>query len=74
MTKIGNPNYAGLDISTPATPYFTRSRASFFRRVWHKVAGLVAKPEDYYYSSARNYAEFDAPLEIIFESQQLTRY
>jgi REP element-mobilizing transposase RayT len=38
------------------------------------VAGLAAKPEDYYYSSARNYAGLDAPLEIIFESQQLTRY
>jgi REP element-mobilizing transposase RayT len=38
------------------------------------MAGLVTKPEDYYYSSARNYAGLDAPLEIIFESQQLTRF
>ena len=30
------------------------------------VAGLVCRPEDYYYSSARNYAGSDAPLEIIF--------
>jgi hypothetical protein len=38
------------------------------------AAGLVAKPEDFYYSSARNYAGLDAPLDIIFESQQLTRF
>jgi REP element-mobilizing transposase RayT len=38
------------------------------------VAGLVSVPEDYYYSSARNYAGLDAPLEIIFESQQLISY
>ncbi len=38
------------------------------------VAGLVTKPEDYYYSSARNYAGLDAPLDIIFESQQLITY
>jgi REP element-mobilizing transposase RayT len=37
------------------------------------VAGLVSVPEDYYYSSARNYAGLDAPLEIIFESQELNR-
>ena len=35
------------------------------------VAGLVSRPEDYYYSSARNYAGSDAPLEIIFESMEL---
>ena len=35
------------------------------------VAGLVSVPEDYYYSSARYYAGLDAPLEIIFESQEL---
>jgi putative transposase len=38
------------------------------------VAGLVTVPEDYYYSSARNYAGLDAPLDIIFESQQLISY
>jgi putative transposase len=38
------------------------------------VAGIVTQPEDYYYSSARNYAELDAPLDIIFESQQLISY
>jgi putative transposase len=38
------------------------------------VAGFAARSEDYYYSSARNYAGLDAPLEIIFESQQLTSY
>jgi len=38
------------------------------------AAGLVCRPEDYYYSSARNYAGFEAPLEIIFESQQLISY
>jgi REP element-mobilizing transposase RayT len=37
------------------------------------VAGLVSRPEDYY-SSARNYAGFDAPLEIIFESLELKSY
>jgi hypothetical protein len=35
---------------------------------------LVSVPEDYYYSSARNYAGLNAPLEIIFESQELNRY
>jgi REP element-mobilizing transposase RayT len=35
------------------------------------VAGLVSVPEDYYYSSARNYAGLDASLDIIFESQEL---
>jgi REP element-mobilizing transposase RayT len=38
------------------------------------VAGLVSLPEEYYYSSARNYAGLNAPLEIIFESQQLIRF
>ena len=38
------------------------------------VAGLASNAEDYYYSSARNYAGLDAPLEIIFESQQLVSY
>jgi len=38
------------------------------------TAGLVKRPEDYYYSSARNYAGLDAPLEIIFESQELKSY
>ena len=38
------------------------------------VASMVAKPEDFYYSSSRNYAGLDAPLDIIFESQQLTRF
>ncbi len=38
------------------------------------VAGLVTVPEDYYYSSARNYAGLEAPLEIIFESQELKRF
>ena len=38
------------------------------------VAGLVNCPEDYYYSSARNYAGLDAPIDIIFESQQLISY
>jgi len=38
------------------------------------AAGLVTKPEDYYYCSARNYAGLDAPLDIIFESQQLITY
>jgi hypothetical protein len=38
------------------------------------AAGLVLKPEDYYYSSARNYAGLSAPLEIIFESQELICY
>ena len=38
------------------------------------VAGLVDKPEVYYYSSARNYAGLDAPIGIIFESQQLISY
>ena len=38
------------------------------------TAGLVSVPEDYYYSSGRNYAGLDAPLEIIFESQQLISY
>ena len=38
------------------------------------VAGIVTRPEDYYYSSARNYAELDAPMDIILESQQLISY
>ena len=38
------------------------------------AAGLVSVPEDYYYSSARNYAGLNAPLEIIFESQELNRH
>jgi len=29
-------------------------------------AGLVDKPEDYRYSSARNYADMDGLLEIVF--------
>jgi putative transposase len=38
------------------------------------TAGLVKRTEDYYYSSARNYAGLDAPLEIIFESRELKSY
>lgn len=38
------------------------------------VDRLVAKPEDYLLSSARNYAGLDAPIEIVMESQQLKRY
>ncbi len=34
-------------------------------------AGIVDLPEDYYYSSARNYAELSAPLEIIRQSIEL---
>ncbi|MEA5111746.1 hypothetical protein SDC9_168278 [bioreactor metagenome] len=34
-------------------------------------AGIVELPEDYYYSSARNYAELSAPLEIIIQSIEL---
>jgi len=34
-------------------------------------AGIVELPEDYYYSSARNYAELSAPLEIIIQSVEL---
>jgi len=37
-------------------------------------AGLVESPEQYPYSSARNYAELDHVLEIIFESSQLVTY
>jgi hypothetical protein len=28
-------------------------------------AGIVTKPEEYLYSSARNYAELESPIEII---------
>lgn len=38
------------------------------------TAGLVAFPEVYYYSSARTHEGLDAPLEIIFECQQLNHY
>ncbi len=38
------------------------------------VAGLVEQAEDYYYSSARNYAGLEAPLEILFESLPFTRF
>jgi hypothetical protein len=38
------------------------------------VAGLVSRPEEYYFSSARNNAGLDAPLEIIFESLELKSY
>ena len=38
------------------------------------VAGFVSNPEDYYFSSARNYAGLDAPLEIVLESQRLITY
>jgi len=34
-------------------------------------AGIVDLAEDYYYSSARNYAELSAPLEIIIQSVEL---
>jgi putative transposase len=34
-------------------------------------AGLALHQQDYFYSSARNYAGLNAPLEIIFESQEL---
>jgi REP element-mobilizing transposase RayT len=37
-------------------------------------AGIVDLPEDYYYSSARNYAELSAPLEIIIQSTELISF
>lgn len=37
-------------------------------------AGIVELPEDYYYSSARNYAELSAPLEIIIQSVELITF
>jgi len=37
-------------------------------------AGLVQHAEDYYFSSARNYAELSAPLEIVMESRELLTY
>jgi REP element-mobilizing transposase RayT len=60
-------------------PEIIFSNKFFFQKLnyIHKnpiVAGLVANHVDYYYSSARNYAGLDAPLEIIFESQELTGY
>ncbi|NVO19526.1 MAG: transposase [Bacteroidetes bacterium] len=36
-------------------------------------AGLVRVPEEYYYSSVRNYAGLEAPLEIVVESRELSR-
>lgn len=36
--------------------------------------GIVELPEDYYYSSARNYAELSAPLEIIIQSVELKTF
>jgi len=51
--------------SKPSTPACSRQAV---------VAGLVSRPEDYYYSSARNYAGLEAPMEIIFESQPLISY
>jgi len=38
------------------------------------VAGLAAKPEEYNYGSARNFARLEEPLEIIIESQHLMGY
>lgn len=38
------------------------------------VGGLVSSPEEYYISSARNYAGLSAPLDIILESQRLISY
>ena len=35
---------------------------------------IVSKPEDYIYSSARNYAELDSLLEIVIETSQLITY
>jgi REP element-mobilizing transposase RayT len=60
-------------------PEIIYSNSFFFQKLNYihnnpVVAGLVKEPEDYYYSSARNYAGLDAPLEIVFESMQLSRY
>ena len=35
---------------------------------------IVEKPEDYLFSSARNYAGLDAYLDIVLETKQLVRY
>jgi hypothetical protein len=35
---------------------------------------IVAKPEDYYFSSARNYAGLDSLLPIVIETIQLKSY
>ncbi|KAF0195324.1 MAG: hypothetical protein FD166_3040 [Bacteroidetes bacterium] len=37
-------------------------------------AGLVKQAEDYYFSSARNYAGLSSPLEIVIESRELLTY
>lgn len=37
-------------------------------------AGIVEKPEDYLYSSARNYAELDSVLEIVKLNKMLKTY
>ena len=37
-------------------------------------AHLVERAEDYYLSSARNYAELDAPLVIVLETRELLSY
>ncbi len=37
-------------------------------------ARLVERAEEYFFSSARNYAELDAPLEIVMETRELLTY
>jgi len=53
-------------------PEIIFSNAFFFQKLNYihmnpVVAGLVSTPEDYYFSSARNYAGLSAPLDIILE-------
>ncbi len=54
--------------------------ASFFYQKLNYIhnnpvkANLVANPEDYLHSSARNYADLDYLLEVIVEPQQLITY
>jgi len=38
------------------------------------VEGIVEKPEDYLYSSARNYAELDSLVDVILESPRQITY
>jgi hypothetical protein len=35
---------------------------------------IVEKPEDYLYSSARNYADMDGLLEVVIETRKVKSY
>jgi hypothetical protein len=35
---------------------------------------IVERPEEYFFSSARNYADLDSPLEIVRETLQMKTY